>query len=119
MEYMSHHLEDANLTDAADTLHFSATYISRIVKRQTGYTFQMLLLIMRMEAATRLLRQTNMSVDQIAASIGLTGKTYFYEKFRAFYGVNPGVYRRRIPGVQENENAVHGTSAASLHGYGY
>ena len=99
MEFLSLHLEDANLTDVAGALHYSATYISRVVRRQTGYTFQMLLLIMRMEAAARLMRQTNLSVDQIAASVGLTGKTYFYEKFRAFYGVNPGEYRRRILGT--------------------
>ena len=94
VDHLQRHLEEASLADTAAALHFSPTYISRVVKRQTGYTFQMLL-ILRMEAVARRLKQTELSVDQIAAEVGLTGKSNFYEKFRAFYGVNPGEYRKR------------------------
>ena len=95
-EYMKAHLKEVTLPELAERFHYSASYASRYIKKQTGYTFQMLLLILRMEEATRMLRETDYSVDQIAADVGLTGKTYFYQKFRDFYGMNPGEYRRQI-----------------------
>ena len=93
VDYIQGHLQEASLADVAALLHFSPAYASRLIKRQTGFSFQMLLLTMRLEAAARQLRQTDLSVDQIAANVGLTGKTNFYEKFRSIYGVNPGAFR--------------------------
>ena len=47
--YIREHLQDVSLSDIAALLHFSAPYTSRLIRKKTGYTFQMLLLILRME----------------------------------------------------------------------
>ena len=96
VDYLREHLEEVSLADVAGMLHFTPAYVSRLIRRQTGFTFQMLLLTMRMEAAARQLRETDLSVDQIAAGVGLTGRTNFYEKFRSIYGVSPGVFRKMV-----------------------
>ena len=53
----------------------------------------MLLLILRMEKATELLKGTNWPIDQIAAEVGLSGKTNFYRQFKNFYGMSPAMFR--------------------------
>ena len=94
VDHLRSHLEDATLTATAEAFHFSSSYMSRYIKRLTGYSFQTLLLILRMEQAARQLKETDLTVDQIAAGVGITGKTYFYKKFRDFYGKNPGEFRK-------------------------
>ena len=91
--YIREHLQDVSLSDIAALLHFSAPYTSRLIRKKTGYTFQMLLLILRMEKAAELLKGTNWPVDQIAAEVGLSGKTNFYRQFKNFYGMSPAMFR--------------------------
>ncbi len=95
VDYIRANLQEVSLTDIVSLLHFSPSYVSRLIRRQTGFTFQMLLLTLRMEEAARQLKETDLPVDQIAANVGLTGRTYFYDKFRGIYGVTPGAFRRQ------------------------
>ncbi len=93
--YMRFHLADVKLEDIARLFHYSPSYTSRFIRSRTGYSFQTLLLILRMEEASRLLRETGLTVEQIGLQVGMTGKTHFYTKFREMFGVNPGQYRTR------------------------
>ena len=99
-DYIRNHLKDASLTDIADLLHFSTAYTSRMIRKQTGYTFHMIHQIIRMEEAARLLKETDWPVEQIAEEIGFSGKTNFYKQFRCIYGLNPAKFRSN----QSNEN---------------
>ena len=93
VDYIRANLQLVTLGDLAAAFHFSIPYASRYIKAKTGYTFQMILLISRMEAAADLLRETDWPVDQIASEIGLSGKTNFYKQFKSFYGMNPAAFR--------------------------
>ena len=90
---MREHLKHVTLAEVAEYLHFSEPYTSRYIRKETGYTFRMILLILRMEAAAKLLRETDLTVDQIAEEVGLSGKTNFYKQFQSFYGTSPAKYR--------------------------
>lgn len=92
-KYVRAHLKDVTLAGVAEFLHFSKPYTSRYIKKVTGYTFRMILLIFRMETAARLLTETDLTVDQIAEEVGLSGKTNFYKQFQGFYGTSPAKYR--------------------------
>ena len=92
-DYMRCHLREVSLGNIAALFHFSQPYTSRYIKRKTGYTFQMILLIFRMEEAARLLQETAWPIDQIAADVGLSGKTNFYRQFKSFYGMSPAAFR--------------------------
>ena len=95
--YIRDHLQNVSLADVAALLHFSEPYTSRYLKKKTGYTFQMLLLILRMEQTAKLLKETDWSVDQIAAEVGMSGRTNFYKQFRSFYGMSPAEFRTHTP----------------------
>ena len=91
--YIREHLQNVSLSNVSELLHFSPSYTSRMIKKKTGYTFQMLLLILRMEKAAELLKKTDWPVEQIAAEVGLSGKTNFYRQFKIFYGMTPSMFR--------------------------
>ncbi len=93
VDYIRANLQVVTLADVAASFHFSQPYTSRYIKAKTGYTFQMILLISRMEEAAHLLRETDWPVEQIASEVGLSGKTNFYKQFKSFYGMNPAAFR--------------------------
>ncbi|MBQ3373906.1 MAG: helix-turn-helix domain-containing protein [Oscillospiraceae bacterium] len=93
--YIRENLQDVSLSEISKLLHFSTPYTSKLIRKKTGYTFQMLLLILRMEKAAELLKGTDWPVDRIAAEIGLTGKTNFYRQFKNFYGMSPATFRKK------------------------
>ena len=63
----------------------------------------MLLLILRMEKAAELLKRTDWPVDQIAAEVGLSGKTNFYRQFKNLYGMSPAIFRaEEQDGIRHN-----------------
>ncbi|OKH26999.1 helix-turn-helix domain-containing protein [Chroogloeocystis siderophila] len=49
----------------------------------------------RLEQAKQLLAQGDMSVAEVARSVGFADRSYFTIAFRKQYGCNPGAYRRR------------------------
>ncbi|PIG94608.1 AraC family transcriptional regulator [Gloeocapsopsis sp. IPPAS B-1203] len=49
----------------------------------------------RLEQAKQLLAQGDMSVAEVALSVGFADRSYFTTAFRKQYGCNPGAYRRR------------------------
>jgi AraC family transcriptional regulator, arabinose operon regulatory protein len=48
---------------------------------------------LRMKEACRLLRNTHLSVQEIALSVGFSGSPHFCAKFRRHTGMTPGKYR--------------------------
>jgi LacI family transcriptional regulator len=50
----------------------------------------------RIEYVCNLLRDTDLSLDQIAARTGFTTSQYMLEVFRKTIGVTPGNYRRSL-----------------------
>ena len=83
-------------TNLAEALNYSCEHISRIIKTNTGYTLKAYCQKVQMAEAARLLRNTELPVCQIAASMGYENRTQFYKVFRREYGLTPLEYRRHI-----------------------
>ncbi|MEG2652254.1 MAG: AraC family transcriptional regulator, partial [Ruthenibacterium sp.] len=64
----------------------------------TGNTFNVLLQQKRLDKATRLLRDTKLSVQEIISAVGYENTSYFYRIFRAQFGVSPKEYRGTVHG---------------------
>ena len=63
------------------------------VRAETGRTYKELLQKHRLELAARLLRRSDMTIQQIIAQVGYENTSYFYRLFRAHYGQSPREYR--------------------------
>lgn len=91
--YLAEHLRDASLADFAARKHYSADYVGKRIRRQTGTSFSRRLNEARLREAARLLAETELSVESIAAAVGYADPAGLYKRFRAAFGMTPGEYR--------------------------
>jgi len=94
MDYLrSHYSEDITLNEIAEKVYLNPTYISRLVKEQTGKNYTELVMEMRIDRAAELLKNTDMFVYEIANAVGYKNLKYFYRVFRKVTGKSPNEYR--------------------------
>ncbi|MCR4633484.1 MAG: AraC family transcriptional regulator [Erysipelotrichaceae bacterium] len=93
LSYIENKYPDASLTEFAETKNFDIYTLSRIIKKQTGSTFKKLLENKRMAQASFLLKNTKLTVEEIALSIGYENLSHFYRLFEKTYGMRPRTYR--------------------------
>ena len=63
--------------------------VSQCVPAQTGRTNKELLQKPRIETAPRLLRRSDLNIQQIIAQVGYENTSYFYRLFHERYGLSP------------------------------
>ena len=83
-----------NLSEIAEELQLDVTTLSRLVQRYTGCTFTELLHTARFNRAVEMLRETDLSIADIAAAIGYENAAFFYRRFSQRYGCTPAEYRK-------------------------
>ncbi len=74
----------------------SREHLSRLTRRHLGRSLREVIQIRRQEMACRLLLDTQLSVEEIAASLGYQHPPSFDRAFRRWLGVTPSDYRRRL-----------------------
>ncbi|KAB8330250.1 response regulator transcription factor [Scytonema tolypothrichoides VB-61278] len=82
------------LNDIALTVGYSPSYLSKLVRRQTGQTVQNWIIQRRMAAARSLLVETSERVEQIAALVGYQHPVHFFRQFRQYHGTTPQAWRK-------------------------
>ena len=92
VQYITDHMEKVSLADIGKAFSYHPTYISSLLHKETGKTFSQILLEKRMERAVILLRNTTLSIEEIAALIGYSDHSNFYKAFKDFYGMTPRDY---------------------------
>ena len=93
--YIQDNASGVTLTSIAESLHYSPEHASRLIKRATGRTFTQLLTSIRIENSKQLLRDTSLTVLDIALQIGYDSSDHFIRTFRRECGVTPNEYRRQ------------------------
>ena len=84
---------EASLSNVAREYGVSLAYVSECVRTKTGRTYKELLQRHRMETAARLLRRSDLNIQQIITLVGYENTSYFYRLFHARYGLSPREYR--------------------------
>lgn len=99
---LEHFTESVSLGSMSSELNFSSIYLSRVIKKSTGYTFLELLNGLRATEAARLLRETDLSFANISERVGMADYRYFGQVLKKTYGVPPSKYRRGpVPALDE------------------
>lgn len=93
LSYIENHYRDGELTELADALHYDIYWLSKEIKKQTGKTYTELVQTKRLNQAAYLLKNTGMSVLDVAVAVGYDNISYFHRIFQARYGVTPRKYR--------------------------
>ncbi|WP_284644036.1 helix-turn-helix domain-containing protein [Paenibacillus silviterrae] len=87
--------ENISTVDLAAHLYMSPSYFSRSFKRMTGYNFIDYLNVYKMKIASKLLENTEATVEAVAAQLGYSDRTYFSKVFKRYVGVTPREYRSK------------------------
>lgn len=93
LKYIDSQYRTAVLSRIAEDFNLSLSAVSRLIKKNTGFTFVELLMRKRFQKALMFLVETDLPIEQIASNIGYENQSYFYRQFKAHYGVTPSQYR--------------------------
>lgn len=81
------------LDETAKKVFLSPYYFSKLFKAETGITFVAYVSQQKMVQATELLRHSDLSISQIAKSLGFNQTSYFSRIFKKEYSMTPKEYR--------------------------
>ncbi|MGE8080177.1 AraC family transcriptional regulator [Peribacillus loiseleuriae] len=96
LNYIRKRYKDTNLKKMADYFHFHPSYLSSLIKKEFGKNLIDLLTEVRMSEACNLLKNTDMTIENIIFKIGYSNVSYFYKLFKKTYGVTPTEYKNRF-----------------------
>ncbi len=83
------------LEELSEAFHLSKPYLSKYIKEKTGVTFQDAVKEERMKRACALLRETDQTVESVAAEVGYENVEHFNRLFKKKYGCTPVQYRKK------------------------
>ena len=84
----------ASLRGFAALTGYSAGYAGRLVLQKTGESFSALLAADRLRRAAALLESGDLSVEDVALTVGYANPSGLYKQFCAAYGMPPAAYRK-------------------------
>ncbi|MDE7251437.1 MAG: AraC family transcriptional regulator [Acetatifactor sp.] len=90
-----HYAQNPSLTETAEAVHISASYLSRLFKQEFGTSYSQFLNDIKISYAMKLLVNTNLSVVEIANQCGYQNSNYFSSSFKKLIGVSPLQFRKQ------------------------
>jgi len=86
-----------NGKEIAAYMHLSEKQISRIVKTNAGIATKEYINTMKLVKSKELLRNTEMTIGEIAAGLGFSSPYYFNQFFKKYEGCPPSLFRKNVP----------------------
>ena len=93
--YIEENYKDGSLTDAARILHYDFYWLSHEIKNRTGKTYTEHLQEKRLSQAAFLLKNTSLSVEEVAIAVGYENKSYFHRIFTKKFQATPKKYKNQ------------------------
>ncbi|MBS7018883.1 MAG: helix-turn-helix transcriptional regulator [Faecalibacterium prausnitzii] len=90
-------------SELARLLNYNGSYLNSIVQHRTGLCLFDYGMTFCFQKAERLLRETTLSVSEIALQLKFTNRTHFYELFRQKYGMTPQQWRKMQKSAEHSE----------------
>ncbi|MFB9328333.1 helix-turn-helix domain-containing protein [Paenibacillus aurantiacus] len=91
--------EPIQLEQVANYFYLSSRHLARLFRQELGTTFTSYVQTLRLQEAARLLRESELSVKQIADATGFGTVHYFTRLFRQHTGTPPALYRSQQAGA--------------------
>ncbi len=96
LRYLEGNYKSCTLESTAAFFNMNANYLTTLLKQQTGMSYKELVQLQRLKYAEKLLTNTNMPISEIANTIGYENVSFFYKKFKSFYGCSPKEFREKL-----------------------
>ncbi|MCI2774389.1 AraC family transcriptional regulator [Staphylococcus petrasii] len=95
IQYMELHLSyEITLDNLAQIIEWSPSYLSRRFKKEVGQTISQFLTKLRVQKSEDLLKNTEMTMEEIAHYIGFKQQSYFTACFKNIHHISPKQYRK-------------------------
>ncbi len=86
--------KDWKLDELLSIAHMSRSNLMRVFRKATGQTPIEYLVRLRIQKAMDMLRNTNLSITEIALEVGFNDSNYFTRQFRRILGESPRTFRQ-------------------------
>jgi 2-isopropylmalate synthase len=93
VNYIQSNYRTVTLESLAEEFHLSTPYVSKYIKDKSGKTFGEHVTQIRMKKAKTLLKNGNMTIENISYSIGYPNAEHFSRVFKKAFGMTPVQYR--------------------------
>ena len=93
LNYIQNNYQTVTLESVAEQFHLSEPYVSKYIKDKSGKTFGEHVAHIRMKRAKTLLKNGNMTVENIAYAIGYQNVEHFNRTFKKNFDMTPIQYR--------------------------
>ena len=87
------HSRGINVTDIADYIGISRTYLNHVFQKELGISSQKFLMDFRLHKAASLLISSDLPVTEISAEVGYDDSLAFSKAFKKKFGLSPKNYR--------------------------
>ena len=91
----TNYVHPIKMAEIAKEIHISEKYMYRLFLEKYKISPQRYLLKTRMEAAKKLLAQTDLGIQEVAASVGYASFPSFSKTFSAYFGQSPTAFKRK------------------------
>lgn len=96
MDYIHYHLhEKITVAILAKHVDLYPTYLSTLFAKETGIPISEYIMDKRMETAKNMLKFSEFSYSEIAATLSFSSQSHFTKVFKEREGITPKVYRNR------------------------
>lgn len=97
-KYIRQHLDcDLSVTEIAEYVGMNPEYLTKLFKKNTGYTLKEYIINEKMESAKLLLATTSLPVTLISSHVGYGNYSNFTRSFKQLVGCTPMEYRKGVP----------------------
>lgn len=94
LQYIQSHYQTLTLDTLAAAFHYNPSYLSRLIKKNTGQTLIEILTKLRISKASDLLLYTDLKIDDIARAVGYDSADHFSRQFKKMRGTSPSELRK-------------------------
>lgn len=91
-----HYHKGISLQAVAQQFHISAGHLSRLLRKETGWSFVDIVSRTKLEAAKRLLRDPTKRIQEVSELTGFKNYVYFYQVFKKYEGISPQEYKNKL-----------------------
>ncbi|MDQ0223206.1 AraC family transcriptional regulator [Streptococcus moroccensis] len=93
--YIKDHFQEVTLESLSQTFNYYPSYISTLIKKEFGVTFNQYLTKIRMSEAEKMLTHTHDNLADISERIGYNSPDHFTRIFKKFFNQTPSEYRKQ------------------------
>jgi AraC-like DNA-binding protein/ligand-binding sensor protein len=97
---MENYTRKLSLQEVAEKSGLSAPYFSTVFKEEMGENLSSYLNRLRVDRASALLADTDLSLSDIAGSCGFEDQSWFSKIYKNYTGMSPGKYREQTRGMK-------------------